>query len=278
MSLAGSTPYYAFQPCPALSLDKTFSCGQCFRWHQLEDQSYIGVAFGRVCKIWMRQEALCLTCSQDEFETIWRPYFDLDLDYSAITLHFPSDELFHQAVAFGEGLRILAQDPWETLCTFIISQCNNIPRIKLIIESLCQAYGDPLTFESQTFYAFPAPAQLAVLSPDQLSRIRAGYRTPYLIQAAQAVACGAIDFDKLRQMPTQLARQTIMTLPGVGKKVADCFLLFGLHKLDAFPVDTWMNKVLSHYPDDFSSQHFGQFAGIAQQYLFYYARSIKLGK
>lgn len=254
------------------SLSQTFECGQCFRWDALGPESYRGVAFGREVSMSLENGCLTVSCPESEFEALWRPYLDLDRDYAAIRQAVSIDARTAQAVAYGAGLRILRQDPWEALCSFILSQCNNIPRIRGIILRLCTLYGNHIRGDA---YAFPAPERLAAASEAELrSALRCGYRAPYLLAAARAVAGGALDLDVLRGLPTAEAKLCLTALPGVGEKVANCMLLFGLGKLDAFPVDVWMRRTVNAlYGKGFDpSAAFGEYAGIAQQYLFYQAR------
>jgi N-glycosylase/DNA lyase len=176
-------------------------------------------------------------------------------------------------VEYGAGIRILRQERWEALCSFILSQCNNIPRIKKIIETLCAYFGAPVDFMGRSYFTFPTAEQIAALSPEDLAPLRSGYRAPYVIAAARAVASGELDLDALAGTDTATARAALKALPGVGDKVANCAILFGLHQLDAFPIDTWMKKAISaNFGDGFDPKIFSPYAGIAQQYLFYHAR------
>lgn len=259
-----------------ICLRHIFECGQCFRWSPSPKGGYKGVAYGRPTRVWMEGGRLFMRSTAAEYETIWRPYFDLDQSYNTLTEGFCHNDFMRQAVEYGRGLRILQQDPWEALASFIISQCNNIPRIRSILDILCRLYGDAVELEGETLHAFPSPARIAALSLADLTPLRAGYRAQYILLAAQAIAAGALNLEALRSMSTSEARQTIQTLRGVGRKVADCFLLFGLHKLDAFPVDTWMKKAGAFYQADEPAFSFGAYAGVAQQYIFYYARGTKL--
>ncbi|MDO4173365.1 MAG: DNA glycosylase [Eubacteriales bacterium] len=252
------------------SARQTFTCGQCFRWAPQPDGSYIGIVRGTPAQVWDAQGKLCVQSPGPA--ALWRAYFDCDTDYTAIRQSFAVDAFTAAAAEFGKGIRILQQEPWEALCTFIISQCNNIPRITGIVQRLCEQLGKPLPFAGQVWYTFPEADTLAALTPADLSGLRAGYRTPYLIGAAQAVQSGALDFDALRGMSTAEARSHIMQLRGVGRKVADCFLLFGLHKLDAFPVDTWMKKAAAYYSGDMKRFLDSPYAGVYQQYFFFYTR------
>lgn len=254
------------------SARQTFTCGQCFRWTQQPDGSYLGIVRGIPARVSDQDGALVLSSDEQQFSQLWRDYFDCDTDYTAICDSFAVDAFTAAAADFGRGIRILRQEPWEALCTFILSQCNNIPRITGIVDRLCTLLGEPISFEQQTLHAFPSPELLASCTPEDLASLRAGYRTPYLIAAAQAVCSGTVDFSALSRMDTDAARREIMQLRGVGRKVADCFLLFGLHKLDAFPVDTWMKKAAAYYSGDMKQFINSPYAGVYQQYFFFYTR------
>jgi len=250
-----------------------FECGQCFRFDRTERGSYLGVAFGRPLEVTQAGEMVALSCSEDDFLNIWWNFFDLDLDYGKIRRSLPLDPYTAAAAERCAGIRILRQDFWEALCSFVISQCNNIPRIKSIIARLCESFGEPIEYCGRTLYTFPAAERLAILEPEDLSCLRCGYRAAYLIHAARACARGALDPAALARMPIDEAREALQSVPGIGKKVADCVLLFGLHRLEAFPVDTWMKKALAaHYPPGFDPAVFGGYAGLMQQYIFHYAR------
>jgi len=257
-------------------LDKTFNCGQCFRWRPEEGaaRSYIGVAYGRAARARQIGESVFISGGREEFESLWRDYFDLGRDYAAIRAALSVDPYMARAAEHGAGIRILRQEPWEALCTFIISQCNNIPRITQIVEALCRLFGAPVQFEGRTLYAFSAPETLAALREEDLAPLRCGYRARYIIGAARAVAEGRIDLEKLKDAPERDAVVSLKALDGVGDKVAHCAALFGLGKLNAFPVDTWMKKALeSQYGGRADVSRFAPYAGIAQQYIFHYARS-----
>jgi len=255
-------------------LEKTFECGQCFRWNAEEDGTYIGVAFGRAAGIRRCGKSVLLTGSIDDFETIWRRYFDLDRDYADIRKQLCVDEFMKRATAFGVGIRLLRQDKWEALCSFIISQNNNIPRIKGIISTLCREFGEPIVFEDRQLFTFPSASVLAALDVESLAPLRCGYRAQYMINAARMVSDGTVDLDVLAQSSPETARAALKRLNGVGDKVADCVMLFGLHMLDAFPLDVWMKRaVVQHYGPNFDPGIFDPYAGIAQQYIFHYSRS-----
>lgn len=244
-------------------LAETLDCGQCFRWNRQEDGSYTGVASGRVLSISRENLPMIL---EDPF---WREYFDFNLDYEKIRTDLSAfDPVLASAAEFAPGIRILNQEPWEALCSFIISQNNNIPRIKGIVARLCNQFGRDIDGE----HAFPRPEALAELTEQDLSEVRCGFRARYLIDAAKKTAQGEIDFNKLKQIPLPEARAKLMTIVGVGPKVADCALLYGLHRLEAFPMDVWMKRAMGTLFPGKEPESFGKFAGIAQQYIFHYSR------
>jgi len=266
---------------PCFDLDQIFGCGQAFRFEKCPDGSYIGVAFSRVLKVRKIKGKLQLfNTTPEEYERLWREYFDLDRDYERIRRHFAKDGVMRKAMTAGGGIRLLRQEPWETLVTFILSQCNNIPRIQKIIRALCEGFGEPISFEGRIYYTFPSPGRIAALSAQELASLRCGYRAAYIKEAAEKVASGELDLKKIADMDTQEARKALLSLKGVGDKVADCVLLFGFARLDAFPVDVWIGRVIGTLYDKntFRKEVFGQYCGIAQQYLFYYARETKLRK
>lgn len=255
-------------------LERIFECGQCFRWNADENGVYTGVAMGRPLRISKSGDEVTLECSDEEFESLWRSYFDLDRSYAEIRGHVGIDDYMRSAAVFGAGIRILRQDRWEALCSFIISQCNNIPRIKKIVETLCREFGDRVEYLGNTYNTFPSAERIAALEPEDLAPLRCGYRAPYIIGAARAVADGSLDLEKLAADTPENALKELKKLNGVGDKVANCVVLFGLNMLDAFPIDVWMRRAIKeHYPEGFDPKVFSPYAGIAQQYMFYFARS-----
>jgi len=262
--------------CSADNFDPadTFECGQCFRWNRQEDESYIGVAHGRAVRVEKRGADVLIYTNPEDFNGIWHDYFDLGLDYAKVASIVSVDHYTEKAARFARGMRILKQDKWEALCSFIISQNNNMDRIKSIIERLCALCGRPFYHEEKQYFPFPEPAAVASLSPCRLASIGSGYRARYILEAARAVCGGSLDLEALDGLPFAQASERLQSLPGVGKKVAECVLLFGFHRLDSFPVDTWIKKALQrHYPADFDPSVFSPYAGIAQQYIFHYIRT-----
>ncbi len=251
----------------------TCECGQCFRWNADADGRYSGVASGRIARLWTEGEDVFIEADGDDLP-FWRDYLDMETDYAAARRSLDGAGAYMRACAeHGAGIRILRQDKWETLCSFIISQCNNIPRIKGIVERLCAAFGAPIP-GADGVYAFPAAERLAALGDGGLDFLRSGYRAGYILSAARAVASGKMDLEAAARLPGDGAWEALKALPGVGDKVANCVVLFGFHQMDAFPVDVWIRRVLrEHFPPGFSPAQLGEYAGLAQQYMFYYART-----
>jgi N-glycosylase/DNA lyase len=257
--------------CCNFDIDQVFDCGQCFRFEKT-DGVYTGVALGR--RISLKQDGdtvILYDTTQDEFDKKWRYYFDLDRDYAAVIGELSFDERIRTAVQKTGGIRILRQDGWETLCSFIISQLNNIPRIKKIIASLCRLLGEAIGDDT---YTFPSAERVAAAGIEGLAPIKSGFRTKFIYDAATKVSQGVVDLEAIPKMSYSEAKRTLMTIKGVGEKVADCVLLFGFGFYEAFPRDVWVKRILSnYYGEDFTPEYFGKNAGIAQQYLFYYERS-----
>lgn len=254
------------------NLSHIFECGQCFRFKKQEDGSFIGVAFSKVWHFFEKDGEFYISGTLDDFEKYMREFLDIDRDYSSIKKQFAIDEFTIKASEYGSGIRILKQDPWEALCSFIISQCNNIPRIMSIIDTLCKNFGEPIDYNNEIYYTFPSYEKISSLTIDDLAILKSGYRAKYILSVAQSLNSNDFDFERLINMNITDCRKEVLKLHGVGIKVADCFLLFGMGKLDAFPIDTWMKKAQAFYDGDMSQ--YGEYAGIYQQYIFYYARSL----
>lgn len=251
-------------------LKQTFDCGQAFRWNQRQDGSWQGIVTEKYIKLYHKDKDIVIeNTNKTDFESFWYEYFDLSRNYSKVIDAISCDPTLKEAAAYGSGIRILKQDPWEALCSFIISQNNNIPRIKGIIERLCENFGQNIG----EFYTFPSAKALASLTVDDLAPIRSGFRAKYIIDAAKKVASGEIDLEYLKRCDIDTARDILMTIKGVGPKVADCVLLFGLNKIDAFPKDVWIKKaMLTYFPNGLPECTKG-YEGLVQQYIFFYARS-----
>lgn len=261
-------------PNDDFDLEKIFECGQCFRWNKDENGDYIGVAMGKAAKIRQENDSIFISGTTDDFKNIWFDYFDLGKNYSELRNSLCVDDYMTSATEYGAGIRILNQDRWEALCSFIISQCNNIPRIKKIVETLCSHFGDETELDRSIYYTFPSAERIAKLSETDLAPLRCGYRAPYIIGAAQAVDSGILDLEALSNVTLEEARKELKTLNGVGDKVANCAILFSLRIEDAFPIDIWMKKAIQeHYGGKLDTGIFGGHSGLAQQYMFYYQRN-----
>lgn len=257
---------------------QTFDCGQCFRFEREADGTWSGVARGIFFGVKDMGEHLFIRCeSEEELTNVILPFLALDADYDQIRedikAHFAEDDTMAKAMELGSGIRILRQEPWEALCSFIISQNNNIPRIKKIIETLCTKYGQALPCGR---YSFPTPEALKAAGVDELFECRTGFRAKYIYDAACRVCEGSLDLTAVMALPTAEADMALQSVKGVGAKVSACALLFGLGKTDAFPIDVWMKRIIDeYYGGELDVPSLGMYAGIAQQYLFYYIRSIK---
>lgn len=265
------------------NLTHTFMCGQCFRWSETENGEYTGVAFSRAVR--MRLDSSTLTIyntTEDDVNRLWRQYLDLDRDYAAIKQSLSADRYVSEAMKFGGGIHILKQDVFECLISFVISTQNQIPRIKKAVNSLAEMYGDSVYLDGNKMYAFPTPAQLEHLNADDLAYLKIGYRAPYVTDVVKRVCSGEIDLGAVCHMNYADAKAELMKIRGVGPKVADCVLLFSAGKTCAFPVDVWVSRTMrTLYMDESATKSeiekcadklFGDYAGFAQQYLFYYAR------
>lgn len=254
--------------CPQhFNLGLSLDCGQAFRW-SFADDMWQGVAYGKFLQVKQAENKLILYgCTEEDYNLIWKNYFDFDLDYHQILSEY-NDEHLIRAINDFDGIRILRQEPWEALCSFIISQNNNIPRIKGIIERLCEAFGEGEKGKK----SFPSAEKLSALTVEDLAPLRAGFRAKYILDAAKKVANGEIDFDKIQENPIDFGREELQKIKGVGAKVAECTLLYGFHKIEAFPVDVWVKRIMAEmYPDGLPECTKGT-EGIAQQYLFHWRR------
>lgn len=261
------------------SLEQCLKCGQAFRWKP-KDDGFAGVALGRHVFAVHDGDTLTIIGVDEESGPDFVRYFDLERDYGAIKQSYAHDKYLAQGMAYAHGMRVLRQPAFETLISFIISANNNIARITRIIDAMCTHFGQPVG----DVFDFPVPDVLAGLSEDDLKACGAGYRARYIIETAKMVADGW-DLDAMVDMPFEQARQALTAFPGVGLKVADCVCLYALGHLQAFPADVWMKRVLcgaygfagknDKQMRAFVDERFGKHAGIAQQYLFHYARHHK---
>ena len=290
----GNLPFLRIDGVKNFDIGKIFDCGQCFRFDSVEnsrhEKEFSGVAYGRVVSFAQDGNVLYIYGSdRKDFEEIWEKYLDIQRDYDAVAtdiLSCCSNSALAEAVKYGEGIRILAQEPFECIISFIVSQNNNIPRIKKIIEALCAKLGQPIAIPDEmqkhlsgrsSLCAFPDAKAIAELGIDGLFALKTGFRAKYIYDAAARYLDGSLSIDKIMlEDDIESAIQALCCVKGIGRKVACCALLFGFAKYNAFPVDVWIKRVAAKYfgeqGDNLSWEMFGVYAGIAQQYLFYYER------
>ena len=265
----------SFDLAEPLDLDATLYCGQAFRWRPCGDGSFSGVVEGEIIRASLQGTRLFISGSQPAKAAFWSSYFALDLDYASIQSDLRRNPVLRQCLAFAPGIRVLRQPFFETLITFMISQNNNIPRIKGIVERLCRYMGTEIgsDFDGAPAYSFPDAATLASCRENDLRILRAGYRVPGILAAAKRVASGELDETALRTMPLDSARSALLETYGIGPKIADCVLLYGLGRFDSFPVDVWIRRAMAILLPKGLPRHARPVAGIAQQYIFHYART-----
>lgn len=268
-----------------------FECGQCFRWKDQGDGSYTGVAKGRVINVSREGDTIYLkNTNLEDFNNIWKDYFDLDTDYSKIKNELRNmDEYLEKATEFGWGIRLLRQDPWEMIISFIISSNNRIPMIQKAIKILSREYGTYIgSYEGEDYYDFPTPQQLSKASIEEIRACSTGFRDKYIKSTTEEVIKNNDDVYSYRNLSTEDCIKELLKFNGIGPKVGDCIALFGMQKYDTFPVDVWVKRVMQEFyvEDDMSLpkirkyaiDKFGDLSGFAQQYLFYYARELGIGR
>ena len=279
-------------------IGKIFDCGQCFRFDKVEnsphDMEFSGVACGRFVSFAQDGDVLYIYNSTlEEYHAVWKHYLALDEDYDSIEKDIISrseNPALLSAVEYGRGIRILRQERWEAVCSFIISQNNNIPRIKKLIEALSASCGKRIDVTEEmerhlsgksSLYSFPSPEAVMRLGVDGLSALKMGFRAKYIYDAAEKIVSGKLDLSAIdKNVSTAGATELLCTVKGIGPKVASCALLFGFEKYDAFPIDVWIKKVIEKYfleecAEKFDPHMLGGYAGIAQQFLFYYERYLQ---
>ena len=271
-------------------LKDIFDCGQCFRWNKQEDGSYVGVVQNSVLKVKKESEKIIISgICDDNIKKIADYYFDIDRDYEKIKSKLSKvDNNMKTAIEYGSGIRILNQDLWETIISFIISANNNIPRIKGIIDKISKKYGKEIIFEGESYYTFPSADELSNASVEDLRKLGLGFRDIRVYETTKLIKTGEVDLENLKnEKDFKKVRDKLLELPGVGPKVADCILLFScLKRWEAFPIDVWVRRVMNelyiHNENEnnvkkeqiekIAQEKFGNLAGIAQQYLFYWKR------
>ena len=269
-----------------------FECGQCFRWNLEDDGSYTGVVKESVLNVKKVQDDIIIKgICKDNIEDVCIKYFDLDRDYEQIKEKLSKiDDNLKLSIKYGQGIRILNQDLWETLISFIISANNNIPRIKGIIERISKKYGKEIKWNNKSYYTFPSPEELSKASIKDLRLLGLGFRDTRVYETTKMVKEKQIDLEKLEEIEhINKLREELLKFPGVGPKVADCIMLFSMKKYEVFPIDVWVKRVMTElYLNDeestnlsnkkileFAENKFGNLAGLAQQYLFYWRRELE---
>lgn len=279
------------------NIKQILECGQCFRWERITDTNYIVVAYRRVIEIIQEGSTVTiLNTNISDFNEIWKDYFDLNVNYEEVKIELSKDELLKKSVEFGYGIRILNQDPFEILISFIISARNSIPSIMKTIKKISERWGDKIEYKGNIYYAFPTPNQLKDVTLEEIKETGASFRSKYIVDTIskvnaviEAKSNGTLDeelkqfdLDYIKSLPVDECHKALQNFMGVGAKVADCIMLFSMGKHSAFPVDVWIKRAMIHFylaPDVslnkirvFGREKFGELAGLAQQYLFYYAR------
>ena len=281
---------YILKNQDSFNLVHIFECGQCFRWNKNEDGSYVGVIESSVIKVKKEDDQIIFTGKSiaGKFEETIKKYFDLDTNYNEYKTKLSAiDEYLKESINFGEGIRILRQDLWECIISFIISANNNIPRIKKIIEKLSLNYGEKIEFEGKEYYTFPSPENLSKASVEDLRNLGLGFRDKRIFNTTKMILEKQVDLENIKNMnTTDEMREELLKLDGVGPKVADCILLFALKRVDVFPIDVWVRRVMNdlyiHNENEekvnkkelqkLAEEKFLGLSGIAQQYLFYWKR------
>lgn len=270
----------------SFKIKEILECGQCFRFDRVTDCHYKIIAYGKKLNILEENNKIILFPSnKNDFEKIWLTYFDLNLNYNEIKKNLKEDKVLKKAIEYAEGIRILRQEPFECLISFIISQNNRIPMIKKVIENISEKYGKKI----EGGFAFPTVDELKKATVDELRQCKTGFRDKYILDAVTKIQRGEIDLDELNKLDTMEIKKRLMEIKGVGTKVSDCVILFGYGRKESFPVDVWIKKIMEYLYFDkkatdnktiekYARENFGVHSGIAQQYLFNYAFHEKIGK
>ena len=270
----------------SFDIGQILECGQCFRFTKIEDNHYKIIAHGKALTIKQDEEKVQFSCESAEFESILANYFDLNRDYENLKAKVSeNDPVMEMAIKYAPGIRILRQDFWEMVVSFIISQNNRIPMIKKVIENISERYGG----EIEGGFAFPSARQIEGASIPELMALKTGFRAKYILDAVEKRQAGLLDETKFTLLTTNEIRSHLTTVNGIGDKVAHCILLMGLNRMDVFPADVWIRRIMSELYfggldvspkviHDFAQDKWGENSGIAQQYLFHYARLEKIGK
>lgn len=278
-------------------------CGQCFRWKKEKDNCYIGVAFGKVIEVCQDDKDIIIyNTNEEDFKKIWVKYFDLERDYSQIKKELSKDKILKNSIEYGYGIRILNQEPFELVISYIISARNSIPVISKTINTICEAYGKKLEYKGKTYYAFPTVEELSKATLEEIKNLGGSFRSKYIVDTTDKIykcelakkgklnhskevieeLLQKYDLEKIKNMSDDECHKALQEFTGIGAKVSDCIMLFSMQKYSAFPVDVWVKRAMIHFYGasnsslnkirEFARRRFGNLSGFAQQYLFYYAR------
>lgn len=271
------------------NIKQILECGQCFRWEKKSELDYIVIAYGRVIEVVQDGDKVTiLNSNKEDFNNIWLTYFDLERDYSKIKEELSKDEILKKSVDFGYGIRLLNQDPFELVISFIISARNSIPSIKKTIKKISERWGEKIEYNGEVFYTFPTPEMLKDVTEDEIRETGASFRSKYIVDTVYRInedlenSDGIYNLDRITSLTDDECHVALQEFKGVGAKVADCIMLFSMSKYSAFPVDVWVKRAMMHFYNAeegslnkiriFARDKFKGLSGFAQQYLFYYAR------
>ena len=282
---------YTIKKGNSFELEDIFECGQCFRWNKIKENTYIGVIKEGVVRAEEHEDKIIFTgklVDGYDFKKVIRDYFDLNTDYASYKEILKNiDSYMGKSIEYGSGIRILNQDLWECIISFIISANNNIPRIKKIIENISKAYGKKIVFEEKEYYTFPDRVALSKASVEDLRKMGLGFRDVRVYNTTKMIVENKVDLENIKKLDsTEDMRNVLLTLDGVGPKVADCILLFSLKRWDVFPIDVWVRRVMNDLYIkrndekkvskkeilELATKKYGKISGLAQQYLFYWKR------
>lgn len=273
------------------NIKQIVECGQCFRWEKAAELDYIGVAYGRVIEVVQEGDKVTIyNTNEDDFNDIWFDYFDLDRDYSKVKEELANDEILSKSVEFGYGIRILNQEYFEILISFIVSARNSIPSIMKTIKKISEKWGNPIEYKGNTYYTFPTPEMIKDATLEEIQETGASFRSKYIVDTIQNVNNSSenkeYDLEYIASLDADECHTALQKFKGVGAKVADCIMLFSMSKYSAFPVDVWVKRAMMYFYNAeegslnkiriFARNKFKDVAGFAQQYLFYYARENKI--
>ena len=282
--------YVVLEGVKNFNIKQIAECGQCFRWKKVQELHYIGVAYEKVIEVIQRDDNVTiLNTSKDDFNNIWVHYFDLSRDYESIKKKLSDDPILKESVEYGYGIRILNQEPFEILFSFIISARNSIPVISKTIEKISKKYGEEIEYKGQKYYTFPSPKKLEGVTEEDIKETGASFRSKYIVDTINKIVHNpdyTYNLDYISKLGDDECHTELQKFKGVGSKVADCIMLFSMKKTSAFPVDVWVKRAMIYFygAEDaslnkiriFARNKFKELSGFAQQYLFYNARENKI--